>query len=163
MCNAIVQLQQEVTNIPNLMSKHCQSSLHAAWILLVHALWYVITCWFEVHRHSERIYEKDVVSCVLSAVDWLAGPALFVKVMSWRWGDTQERAPPPQGTQEELSPTCNWLAAKPKENTCWWGWGAGPSCPPPPTSLYGEMWGPEQSQRTNIAQQFLNTSLKQGC
>ncbi len=116
---------KRLQNIPNLMSKHCQSSLHAAWILLMHALWYVITCWFEVHRHSEQIYEKDVVSCMLSAVDWLAGLALFVKVMSWRWGDTQERAPPPQGTQEELSPTCNWLAAKPKENTCWWGWGLG--------------------------------------
>ncbi len=106
MCNAIVQLQQEVTNIRNLMSKHCQLSLHAAWFLLMHALWYVITCWFEVHRHSERIYEKDVVSCVLSAVDWLAGPALFVKVMRWRWGDTQgarsTTSGDPRGAQPHL-------------------------------------------------------------
>lgn len=153
-------MQQEVTYILNFMSKHCQSALHAPCFSLMHAVWCVITCWFEVHRHNERIYEKDVSSCVLSAVDWLAGPAPVCQ-----GNEVKMRGHPGsalhhlRGPKKGSSPTCIWLAAKPKENTCWWGWGdGGLGRPPPPPALHGEMWGPGQSQRTNTAKQLLNTA-----
>lgn len=34
-----------------------------------------------------------------------------------------------RGPKRGSGPTCKWLAAKPKENTCWWAWGAGTPCP----------------------------------